>query len=90
MLAANSCCLLLAVKVEARKAEQETYSLMSEERLLREQEELEDSGTKSAPTPVSACLLIDGTPLSQRILMHMHAVVQAAHLRPARCSTLHT
>lgn len=57
MLAANSCCLLHAVKVEARKAEQETYSLISEERLLLEQVELEDTGIRSAPAPVSARLL---------------------------------
>lgn len=53
--------MLHAVKVEARKAELEIYSLMSEERLLREQVELEDSGIKSATTPVSACLLVDST-----------------------------
>lgn len=56
-----ACCkqLLHAVKSEARKAEQETYSLISEDRLLHEQVALEDSGIKSAPTPVGARLLAE-------------------------------
>ena len=89
----NRCCLLHAVKMEAMKAEQQTYRLMSEERLLREQMELQDSGIKSAPTPVSAaCLLIMITQCCcacvTGFLINTHAAAQAAHSKACKMTLI--
>lgn len=87
-----ACCkqLLHAVKSEARKAEQETYSLISEEKLLHEQVALEDRGIKSAPTPVRACLLVDCK--LQPHLCHSSSACGSADKatrRPAARKTIH-
>ena len=57
IFAATSWPVLHAVKTKTKKKEQEILSLMSEERLLGEQMEIQRSGGNSASTPVRICFL---------------------------------
>ena len=91
ILFCNKCCHVHAVKTEARKTEQEIYSLVSEQQLLHEQVELERSGVKSGPTPVSPAPAAKQERRDKLPLITCQRDVAVAQVKPAlskSCKTL--